>query len=349
MNHLLVDIKRNLPGFSLAVQLEVRDRRLSLLGASGCGKSMTLRCIAGIDTPDEGIIMLNGKTLFDSKKKINLPPQKRRAGYLFQSYALFPHMTVAQNILIPLGRVPKAEGQKVLDQYSQLLQLDGLLGRYPGELSGGQQQRVALARVLCWEPDILMLDEPFSALDSYLRWQLEPQFLSILDAYQGITLYVSHNRDESYRLCDDIAVMDQGDILVIGDKQSVFKHPQCRAAAQLTGCKNISAAKKTGPNSLFASDWGLPLESSIPVPDGLQFVGFRAHDFAPCSANHLNTIPLKNAQVSQAPFAITVMLPTAGGTDLRWELDRSQWPEYESNGLPQAVLLPADKLLLLER
>lgn len=163
-----VQIKKILRDFVLNVEFSVRDEVFTLLGASGCGKSMTLKMIAGIETPDAGRIILNGRTLFDSAKKINLPPQARRVGYLFQNYALFPNMTVSENILFA---AVGTRDEKILRLKENLtrFELDGLEKSYPHELSGGQAQRVAFARVLASHAEILLLDEPFSALDSHLK------------------------------------------------------------------------------------------------------------------------------------------------------------------------------------
>ena len=165
---LKVHIHSKLKGFELKVDFETNGKPMGILGASGCGKSMTLKCIAGIMTPDEGYIELRGKVLFDSKNKINLKPQDRKVGYLFQNYALFPNMTVAQNIAVGI-RGSKSEKTEVVTKMLHNFHLQGLEKRYPSQLSGGQQQRVALARILAYEPDALLLDEPFSALDAYLK------------------------------------------------------------------------------------------------------------------------------------------------------------------------------------
>ena len=164
---LFVDIRKKLKGFSLNVSFETNGDYLGVLGSSGSGKSMTLKCIAGIETPDEGLIILNGKVLFDSKKKINLKPQERNIGYLFQNYALFPNMTVEKNIGIGL-KGSKYEKNRKINEIIEAFHLQGLEKKYPRQLSGGQQQRVALARCIIYKPDVLMLDEPFSALDTYL-------------------------------------------------------------------------------------------------------------------------------------------------------------------------------------
>ena len=171
---LHIDIRKRLGSFTLDVKFSAENGITSLLGASGCGKSMTLKCIAGIEKPDEGRIELDGTVLFDSAQKINLPPQKRRVGYLFQNYALFPNMSVRQNILCGLNR-EKDRGAKErrLRDMLRMMQLEGLEDRKPAQLSGGQQQRAALARILVNDPQILLLDEPFSALDGHLRDSLK--------------------------------------------------------------------------------------------------------------------------------------------------------------------------------
>src|SRR5919199_2383940 len=208
---LFVDIKKQLHGFFLNVSFSGNEHALGLLGASGSGKSMTLRCIAGIDTPMKGRIVLNGRVLFDSEQGINIPSRDRRIGFLFQNYALFPHLTVAQNIAFsfPQGTSRLTVKQQVETQITAM-QLEGLANRYPHELSGGQQQRVALARALASQPEALLLDEPFSALDTHLRAQLEKQLISTLATYQGVTLFVTHNLEEAYRVCRDLLVLERG-------------------------------------------------------------------------------------------------------------------------------------------
>ena len=205
---LEVAIKKYYPDFSLDVNFYTEKGILGVLGASGCGKSMTLKCIAGIETPDEGKIILNGRVLFDSEKKINLSPQKRNIGYLFQNYALFPHMNVEENIAV--GIKFKEEKNEIIAKYLKIFHLENLKKAYPKNLSGGQQQRVALARIFASQPDILMLDEPFSALDDFLKWQVELELAKVLKLYGKNVLFVSHNRDEIYRFCDEIMVLSQG-------------------------------------------------------------------------------------------------------------------------------------------
>lgn len=180
---------------------------LGILGGSGSGKSMTLLCLAGVETPTRGRIVLNGRTLFDADQQINLPCYQRRVSLVFQNYALFPHLTIAQNIAFGLDHLPKLLRQQQVTQQLTIMELEGLGDRFPHQISGGQQQRVALARALAIEPELLLLDEPFSALDTHLRSQMEQQLLATLTSYRGITLFVTHNLEEVYRLCENLMVM----------------------------------------------------------------------------------------------------------------------------------------------
>ena len=197
---LRVEIEKRLGNFTLQAEFETREQTLALLGASGCGKSVTLKCIAGIMTPDKGRIELDGEVLFDAEKGINLPPQKRRVGYLFQQYALFPNMTVVQNIRCGI-RARGAERERLVREQMRRFQLEGLEKSYPAQLSGGQQQRVALARILAGEPKAILLDEPFSALDSYLNWSLEAELTQMLANFTGPLVWVSHDLGECWRNC----------------------------------------------------------------------------------------------------------------------------------------------------
>lgn len=273
---LQVDIKKRMGDFSLEVSFHIGIETMALLGASGCGKSMTLKCIAGIETPDEGKIILDDRILFDSDKKINLPPRERRIGYLFQNYALFPNMTTEQNIGIGVN-LPKAQKQKIVKEKMKAFYLEGLEKKKPHQLSGGQQQRVALARIIASEPDIIMLDEPFSALDSYLRWQLEQEMLEVIEAYQKPTLFVSHNRDEVYRICNRIGVMNTGKLEVDNEKKELFKNPKTISAALLTGCKNFSRIERINNHTVLALDWQVTLNTEAIVLDEVSYVGIRAH------------------------------------------------------------------------
>lgn len=201
---LYVDITKRLSSFDLNIQFETDQAPLGLLGASGAGKSYTLKCIAGIEKPDKGRIILNDRTLFDSEKKINLPPQKRKVGYLFQDFALFPNMTVLQNIKAGLHREERKARDRLAPELIERFRLQGLENVRPATLSGGEKQRVALARIFASKPDVLLLDEPFSSLDTFLKWELEDEIKKIFGDFSGDVVIVSHEIDEVLELCENV-------------------------------------------------------------------------------------------------------------------------------------------------
>ena len=206
-----VNIEKNFKDFSLKSKFESNTSATGILGASGSGKSMTLRCIAGIETPDQGKIVLNDRVLFDSEKKINIPIQKRNVGYMFQSYALFPNMSVYENISVGLKARKVKDVDIVVKKVMQQFQISELASRYPKQLSGGQRQRVALARLMAYEPDVLLLDEPFSALDEDLKEDLLKELKSELQISKPV-IFVSHNKEEVNYLCDLKYKIKQGEI-----------------------------------------------------------------------------------------------------------------------------------------
>ncbi len=302
---LIVKIKKQLGSFLLDIDLET-DGITGVLGASGCGKTMLLKCISGVVTPDEGSIVLNGRTLFDSDRKINLKPQDRRVGYLFQNYALFPNMTVRQNILCGLHREKdRATREKVYRETLGMLQLSGLEEHYPHQLSGGQQQRTALARILVSQPDIMLLDEPFSALDANLRDKLLVEMKGILSRFRGISIDVTHNRDEAYKLCSRIALIDKGKIIAAAPTKELFSNPGSIVCASMTGCKNIESAVKVDEHHVDVPAWGIRLEIAEPIRDGLKAVGIRAHYFNQNSRQNCNEIVITD--VFDEPFETTIL------------------------------------------
>lgn len=310
---IYVDIRKKLGNFNLNVQFEAGDESVGILGGSGSGKSMTLKSIAGIVTPDEGEIILNDRILFSSAKGINLSPQERNTGLMFQSYALFPNMTVEQNITIGILDKSPAEKLEIMKPYLEIFEMEGFEKRYPRQLSGGQQQRIALARLMAKSPDILMLDEPFSALDAHLRFTIEVEFEHVLRAYKGTVLYVSHSVDEVYKFCDSTAIMDDGKILEKGQTKKVFAKPSTIEGAKLTGCKNMSPVKQTGENQLYASNWGATFNIEYLPEDNIKYIGVRAKDLSISdSKNGENAFEVSILEVQDQPFnAMVILLPAA--------------------------------------
>ena len=340
-------IRKKLDTFVLDVSFDSRAKRIGILGASGCGKSMTLKSIAGIATPDGGKIEADGRVLFDSASKINIKPQKRRAGYLFQNYALFPTMTVAENIGAGL-RCGKAEKAERIGKMVEKFRLQGLEQRFPAQLSGGQQQRTALARIMAYEPDIILLDEPFSALDMYLKDRLQRELAEMLEDYEGTVIMVSHNRDEIYRFSEELLIMDQGKIEVCGKTEEIFADPVSRTAAGLTGCKNFSRLRRTGAHTALALDWGVSvLTEKKEIPEDAEWIGYRAHDFIPVwgggGANMLKFEPESSARL---PFEHNYYIKAE--ETVCWFVQRERLKEIEEKGCPDYLKLAEEKMLFLK-
>jgi len=350
---LVLDIEKILDNFYLQVAFNTDNQPLGLLGSSGAGKSMILRCLAGIETPNKGRIILNGRVLFDSEKKINIPIHQRQIGFLFQNYALFPHMTVAQNITFGLPKYLNAKEE--VEKQLIAMQLQGFGDRYPHQLSGGQQQRVALARALASKPEALLLDEPFSALDTHLRSQLEQQVAEILDDYSGVTLFVTHNMEEAYRLCPNLLVLEQGKQAHHGSKYEIFQHPASVNVAQLTGCKNFSRANILSPQKIEAIDWGCSLEVREKIPAKLSHVGIRAHHLIfTKDPQQVNTFPCYLVRTSETPHRMTVFLKlhSVGNHThdyhLQGEIYKEKWVNIQDQPFPWYVHLDPLQLLLMQ-
>ncbi|MEN6390814.1 MAG: sulfate/molybdate ABC transporter ATP-binding protein [Syntrophomonas sp.] len=352
---LLLDIKKRLPGFTLQVKFAAGADVTGLLGASGAGKSMTLRCIAGLEKPDEGKIILNGQVLFDSSQGIDLPARKRKVGFLFQNYALFPNMTVEENITFALDGKKQAEKRETASRMLEMIELEGFEKRYPYQLSGGQQQRVALARALAAEPRVLLLDEPFSALDEHLRSQMVKQLLDVLSGYQGITLFVTHNIEEIYRMAGQLVVIVDGRIEACGVKEDVFQNPATVAAARLTGCKNFTEAQILCPNEVQALDWDVKLKVRPVGEAGVSHIGIRAHYLSRAGEERReNVFNCWPSFVNDTPFRNTVYLtlerePSGPGDyHLQWEMPRDRWLELKDQPLPWKICLDPDKIMTLK-
>lgn len=209
---LEVKIRKKLKEFTLDVDFVVKDAVLGLMGSSGSGKSMTLKCIAGIEEPDEGRIVLDGRVLFDSQQGISLKPQQRHIGYMFQSYALFPNMTVKQNILcgLEVRGLSASRQEQCLQELLTRFQLQAIAESYPRQISGGQKQRAALARMLGAAPQVILLDEPFSALDTGLKQELRQELQELLQERGGATILVSHDKQEIELLSASHRKIEQG-------------------------------------------------------------------------------------------------------------------------------------------
>ena len=350
-----VDVERTLENFTLRIALGARNGAIGLLGPSGSGKSMTLRMIAGVSTPDRGRIVLNGRVLFDKAAGLNLPAASRRIGVVFQDYALFPHLTVAENVGFGLARMAKDEKQARIWKQLESMGIAELANRYPRQISGGQRQRVAIARCMAMEPDALLLDEPFAALDPHLRRRTEEQLRATLASFSGPVVFVTHDMEEAFRFCSELQVLDGGRVIASGPKHELFEHPRTVAAAQLTGCKNIVTARRDGRDSVVIEAWECRLQTSVEVPATLTHAGFRSHQMVfQKPAVTANTFPCWLVSTSEAPHEMTLYLrlhaePSPGqGPHLQADVAKDVWRDLSQQPLPWRITLDPARVLLLE-
>lgn len=372
---LEVDIEKKFKGFHLQSQFTAGDETMGLLGASGCGKSLTMRSIAGIERPDAGKIVVNGTVFFDrapgKKARVDLTPQQRKTALLFQNYMLFPNLTVAQNVAAGISKdVSPADRDAMVQTELKRFGLSGFEKRYPVQLSGGQQQRVALARMLAARPGILMLDEPFSALDAHLKSVLEQNLVSLFDAFRGTILYVSHDIDEALRFCDRIAVVEAGHIMEMGTGDDLVNRPQSQAGIKLSGCKNATPAERAGARRVWLPKWGVEVETAADVPEGVKCLGVRAFFLERADGPGRNCFRMRVDRVSDSRFERTVLLgfcdrsekaaPAVERTEdemkylhqhLFWRVDKLK---VDAAHLPHEgeevwIRIPDDKLYLVEK
>jgi molybdate transport system permease protein len=366
---LEVDIAKKLPDFRLQATFTAGNAPLSILGASGAGKTMLLRCIAGLATPDWGRVALDGEVFFDSERRVNLPAQRRRLGLLFQHYALFPHRTVEENVAFGLADTEVGAKRGRVAEMLTRTHTSGLERRYPRELSGGEQQRVALARALAIQPRALLLDEPLAALDTHLRSQNEALLQETIASGTRPTLLVTHNMEEAYRLGAELLVLSRGRVVAMGPKEEVFRHPPTREVAQLTGCKNFSRARAISENEIEALDWGCRLRVEQKMQRPPEFVGIRAHhiDYVETAggagggvvgtdsrgrAANENIFPCWLVRTSETPFRMTLYLRlhhAAGDSSeyhLQAEVFKEKWERLRERPQPWHVKLAADSLFV---
>ncbi len=260
------------------VDLEVRPGEfLTILGPSGCGKTTTLRCIAGLEEPDEGEIYIGDELVSAPAKGVHVPPERRGVGMVFQNYALWPHMTVYDNIAYPLKlrRLSRDEIRRRVRRVLELVRLEGMENRYPHQLSGGQQQRVALARALVMEPRVLLLDEPLSNLDARLREEMRFEIREIQRKLGITVVYVTHDQAEAMAMSDRIAVMNRGRIIQVGPPHEVYRRPANAFVASFLGHANFIRYRSLsleGGTALVELEDGTMLRCTPPLVEAGSYV-----------------------------------------------------------------------------
>lgn len=348
------EVERELESFVLRTHVHAGSSAVGLLGPSGSGKSMTLRMIAGLTRPSRGRIELNGRILFDGVTGVNLSTAERRVGMVFQQYALFPHRTVLDNVAFGLAELAAKERRRRAESLLSTMGLLELAQRFPRELSGGQAQRVAVARALAMEPDALLLDEPFAALDPHLRRQTEEQMREALATFNGPVVFVTHDMEEAFRFCSELVVLADGKVIASGPRQRLFEDPGTVTAARLTGCKNITAASLTSHGTVTVPAWGCEL---VARTDGRAptYIGYRSHHFEfQADASTPNTFPCWLMSTSEAPHEMTLYLRLHAAPDqsaephLQADLPKDVWRKLQKDPQPWRITLDPERLLLLQ-
>jgi len=345
-HRLDVRLIKRLPGFSLDVEWTAGEGVAALFGPSGAGKTLTLQCLAGLLEPDAGRIVVDGRVLFDAAARVDLPPQRRQIGYVFQGYALFPHLSVAENIGFGLRDRARVEGRRRTADVIARMGLEGLEARRPHELSGGQRQRVALGRALAPDPALLLLDEPLSALDATLRQSLRDDLRRILAEWGTAAVLVTHDFTEAYRLGDRIVVYENGRVIQTAPRAELLWQPASERVAGIVGIRNVlhGTVLKAAPDRIQFSWRGQLLEavnsptrSYLPAPDSPlaffirpEYVRLIRKDRgSPDPGHHMNL--MQGRVVGEADFGTTWTLyvrldapgaPAQGEYDLEIEVPR---------------------------
>lgn len=343
---IYVDIEKKFGKFTLKTKFQFDNEIMGLLGASGSGKSLTLKCIAGIEKPDKGRIILNDRVLFDSEKKINISPKDRKIGYLFQDYALFPNMNVYENIKVGIREGENFD--KLIMEKLEEMRISHLKDKKINEISGGEKQRVALARLLINKPEIILLDEPFSALDDYLKSKIELEVSEVLRNYKIPTILVSHSREEVYRLCNEICVMSNGKSEDLMNKKELFKNPKTFSSCLISGCKNFSKIEKISENRLIALDWNIELETSDTILEEHKILGIRAH-LIELEKSDENSFAVEVERVVEDVFTyIIIVRKKDAKNSIRIEVDKHILKKVENRENFFITMRKEDLILMVE-
>jgi ABC-type sulfate/molybdate transport systems ATPase subunit len=273
---------------------------------------------------------------------------------LFQHYALFPHMTAAENISFGMTHLPVAHRARKVEELLSLVRLEGYGGRYPRELSGGQQQRVAVARALSVNPDAILFDEPFSALDDYMRGVMIREFIQILSVYHGALLFVTHNIDEAFRVCGSLVVLDNGLVKGKGETHPLFERPPTIESARITGCKNITRINRLSDGGIDAIDWNCRLNCADKVSPAALYAGIRANHLRMSDETYGdNIIPCRVTGTSESPFRMQLFLLPEGASlsderaVMQWDIPKEKWEQIRHKPQPWGMFADPAKIFVM--
>ena len=317
----------------------------AIVGPSGCGKSTLLSLICGLLPCTEGQIKINGKPLKESTTNV---------GYMLQHDELFEWRTIYNNVILGL-EVQHALTARTKQRAHELLDIYGLgdfKNARPSELSGGMRQRAALIRTLVLEPELLLLDEPFSALDGYLKDILQRDMQNFLKDYKGDMIMVTHSRDEAYKFCSQLTLLNNGKDILTGETRDIFENPQYLEAARLTGCKNFSAVQKMGSHEVYALDWELMLRSEQEVTEDITHVGIRGHWMRPATKAGENTMEVQVEEYIENTFEHQYLFRNKGAAEsgtLWWMCQKKNFQETAKDNIPKYLYFPPEHVMLLKK
>ena len=336
------------------INLDINEGEVvCIIGPSGSGKSTFLRCINQLERPTGGTVQYEGKNLLD--KNCDIRKFREEVGMVFQKFNLFPLKTVVQNVMMAPILTKHMNKEEAHAKALELLDKVGLKDKadvYPSTLSGGQQQRVALARMMIGEPEAILLDEPFSALDGYLKDILQRDMQNFLKDYKGDMLMVTHSRDEAYKFCSQLNLLNNGKDILTGETRDIFENPQYLEAARLTGCKNFSAVQKMGSHEVYALDWELMLRSEQEVTEDITHVGIRGHWMRPADEAGENTMEVQVEEYIENTFEHQYLFRNKGAAEsgtLWWMCQKKNFQETAKDNIPKYLYFPPEHVMLLKK
>ena len=336
------------------VSLEIKKGELvAIIGQSGSGKSTFMNMLGCLDVPTSGKYYLNGTDVSEMTDNELSEVRNHEIGFIFQGFNLIANLNAIENVELPLiyRGIDRKTRHELAIESLKMVGLEKRMDHKPGEMSGGQQQRVALARIMAYEPSVILLDEPFSALDVFLKDRLQQEMMELLSDYDGTVILVSHSRDEIYRFSEELLVIDDGKQICYGDTKEIFDHPKKVEAARLTGCKNIVPAERLDAHHVRIPDWGTCLHLKQMIDVDITHIGLRAHEFIPVwGEREDNCIPVKVKGKAEFPFEWKYFLKgeTEESDDICWYVQKTLWAELEEKGIPDYLKLPEKEILLLK-
>ena len=326
---------------------------VAIMGPSGSGKTTLMNIIGCLDRPTKGEFLLEGESIVDYNENRLSDLRLNTLGFVFQSFNLLPKQTALDNVALPLSYagIPVKKRKEIAFQALKRVGLADRVHFRPSQLSGGQQQRVALARMMIGEPEAILLDEPFSALDGYLKDVLQKDMQEFLKQYQGDMLMVTHSRDEAFRFCNELMLLKDGKTLIFGDTRKLFEQPQLLEAARLTGCKNSSRIERMGEYQVFALDWGISLRTEQKVELDMTHIAIRGHWIRPSEKAGENCLVFEAAEYVETTFEHQYLVKSPGmedGAVLWWMRPKKSFTDEHDKNLPKYLYLPPEHLMLLK-